>query len=439
MEKMLQPPQFFAPPIVSMTGFMVAPRRYAEWIAWFGHAFRLWETDPHTLGPTFVFFTPEDTLAVLSNPHGERGPQTRHELRRFIGDSIGVVEGKENFDQRKFFSKLVGHATAKKMVPQMAVGINWLADELVRSAKANRPIENAVPLLSQTLLKVFGSIIFGVDDLECYLELGPAYQRSLATVFRRIMQPPGRFFRHFGIARAHDEEFERDVAMIRARVCQIITAGPSGKNSASILALMLEHGFAPELLRDTLVAIFIAAFDATLSSTLTGWYLLNNRKHIWECMGDEARDLPEFPTGEEVEKLAQTMRITRELRRLFAPAHLNERYFADEIEIGDWKLPPKSRVIVSPHVTQRLTSVWGDDAAIFRPERYLDKRPPRGAEPGFGFGPHACLGQGMAALFQNLVYARLAQRGLYLTTGRPVYQVQLLTIVRQMKLEARLR
>lgn len=430
------PPAFHAPSLVSMLGFMLSPRRYVEYVARSGLSFKLWESDPDTPGPTFIFFGPAETYAALSHPRGERGPRTRHEIRKFIGDTLGAAEGADNLELRGFFSKVVGYGVVKKMVPQMAKGVDWLADEFEHVVKRGGVIDNVVPLVSATLLKVFGSIIFGMSGAEQFLRLSDAYQRSLGTIFNRIIRPGvWPFTKMSGLYWRENRRFDEDLAVIRSAVEDLIERGPENGAPPSILGLMAKHGLSRLLTRDLLVAIFIAAFDATMSSTLTGWHLLSGRVDVWARVAEEAQGMPEEPTGDDVQRLAYTQLVTRELRRLFTPTHLNERYFHEDVAIGEWILPSGSRVIVSPHITHRLATVWGPDAHEFRPERFVGFSPPRGAECGFGYGPHACLGQGMAGLFQNLALARLARRGIRIKAHKPEHQVQLLTIVRRMSVE----
>lgn len=66
-------------------------------------------------------------------------------------------------------------------------------------------------------------------------------------------------------------------------------------------------------------------------------------------------------------------------------------------------------VMYHPHVLHRCPNIWGDDAARFDPDRWLDIRPGWGYLP-FNGGPRSCLGQQRALTVASYVMVRLLQR-----------------------------
>lgn len=55
--------------------------------------------------------------------------------------------------------------------------------------------------------------------------------------------------------------------------------------------------------------------------------------------------------------------------RLYPPIPLLARTLGEEIQIGDYKLPKKSKVVISPYFTHRLEEIY-ENAGDFRPERF---------------------------------------------------------------------
>lgn len=58
---------------------------------------------------------------------------------------------------------------------------------------------------------------------------------------------------------------------------------------------------------------------------------------------------------------------------------------------------------------QRRTDLWGEDAGLFRPERWQGKRPGWEYLP-FNGGPRICIGQQFAIIEASYVIVRLLQR-----------------------------
>ncbi|KAI1620261.1 cytochrome P450 [Exophiala viscosa] len=71
------------------------------------------------------------------------------------------------------------------------------------------------------------------------------------------------------------------------------------------------------------------------------------------------------------------------------------------------------RVYVAQYLVHRNKSVWGDDAEVFRPERFLDEEYmanlPTGAFRPFERGPRNCIGQELAMLEAKVVMCAVAR------------------------------
>jgi cytochrome P450 len=437
----VQPSPFFLPEIASMLGLLFNPYRYARFVArrTSGAPVRLWKKDTYTGGPVFIFFQPEDIFKIFSDRDGERSPLVRLEMVPLLGHSLGTTEGEEAVHQREMMSRVIGYGSVKNRIHEMKPGVEWLGDQFSRAAKTGNVIENAVPLVAKALLKIFFTIIFGVEDAERYGNLSSAYQRVLTTVYRRLLRPPflsGRMAKV--LYGKEDRRFAEDIAYIRSEVGATLVHASATPLAGSIFDRLKKEGASEESMRDTLIGLLIAAYDATMSSTSTGLWIMAQHPEAWLRIRLEARSLPEGPTTDQIMKLPYTAAVTRELRRLFSPAHLNDRFFPKGLQVNGWSLPPKSRIFIAPGVTQRLPEYW-DNPDSFCPDRFLNGREyPRGVESGFGFGPHSCLGQGLARLFQTLVLLEIARRDLTLAPVRGSsikHQLQLMTIARQLPLQ----
>lgn len=97
--------------------------------------------------------------------------------------------------------------------------------------------------------------------------------------------------------------------------------------------------------------------------------------------------------------------------RLYPTVYALMRDAKDEDEIGGYRIPARSMIILSPYVTHRHPGFWPDPEA-FDPDRFLPGRSadrPRFAWFPFLGGPHQCIGQEFAMMEATLVLAMLAQ------------------------------
>ncbi|KAF2857784.1 putative P450 monooxygenase [Piedraia hortae CBS 480.64] len=72
-------------------------------------------------------------------------------------------------------------------------------------------------------------------------------------------------------------------------------------------------------------------------------------------------------------------------------------------------VPPQMEIVYSVHVTHNRADIWGEDAHLFKPERFESRRPNWDYIP-FNGGPRICLGQQLALTTAGYVVVRLIQR-----------------------------
>jgi cytochrome P450 len=117
------------------------------------------------------------------------------------------------------------------------------------------------------------------------------------------------------------------------------------------------------------------------------------------------------PTAEDLPRLSYTRRVIEESLRLYPPVWATVRDAIADDEIGDYHIPARSMVILSPYATHRHPDFWPDPEA-FDPDRFLPERSagrPRFAWYPFLGGPHQCIGQEFAMMEMVLAVAMMAQ------------------------------
>lgn len=172
-----------------------------------------------------------------------------------------------------------------------------------------------------------------------------------------------------------------------------------------------------------LVSLMVAAQEMPLRAA--GWLMLALARHPdWaDRIADEADDvLPQEPGQTDVDHVAGlvlTDAFVRETLRLHPPNYLIPRDVLLPVTIGDHRLAPPTRVLVSPYLLHHDARHF-HSAETFTPQRWLvPTRPtPNGAYLPYGAGVHRCPGAALAALELTLLTAYMA-RSHHLTLPGP--------------------
>jgi cytochrome P450 len=148
-------------------------------------------------------------------------------------------------------------------------------------------------------------------------------------------------------------------------------------------------------------------------------------EEIDDVLGDR------LPTLADVPKLPRVEQVITESMRLYPPAWLIGRRAIDAYAAGDYVLPPRTIVLLSPWLTQRDPRFF-PRPDLFEPERWTQEfrqsLPPFAYFP-FGGGARRCIGESFAWTELVLATATIAQRWtLRLVPGHPVVPQPVVTL-----------
>jgi cytochrome P450 len=191
----------------------------------------------------------------------------------------------------------------------------------------------------------------------------------------------------------------------------------AGDGGMDMLTLLLEAEDDPEVdypenqIRDEVSTFLIAGHETTALSLTYTLALLSWNPETRERVREEAEAaLGEgAPTHEDLANLQYTKRAYREALRLYPPAWAVFRQTEEPVDLGEYRLPGDSGVIV-PLWSIHRDDRYFDDPERFDPDRWT-RRDPNEVEAYFPFstGPHACIGQGFALAGATLTLARLVR------------------------------
>ncbi|KZV72290.1 cytochrome P450 [Peniophora sp. CONT] len=190
------------------------------------------------------------------------------------------------------------------------------------------------------------------------------------------------------------------------------------------------------VIKDETLNIMIAGRD-TIAATLTfSAYMLAENPHVLKKLREEVLNTigpSQRPTHEDLKSMKYVRAFLNEVLRLYPPVPFDVRTAARDTQ---WpSATPDGQALFVPKGTQgvysvflmhRRTDLWGPDAEVFDPDRFIDERlhkylvqQPFSYLP-FNAGPRICLGQQFAYNEASFTLVRLMQAFDSITLARDV-------------------
>jgi cytochrome P450 len=185
--------------------------------------------------------------------------------------------------------------------------------------------------------------------------------------------------------------------------------------------------------RDEAMTLLLAGHETTANALTWTWYLLGQSPQVEAGVHEEiARVLgPRLPTIDDVDRLSWIGQVVTESMRLYPPAWMIGRRAIADCVIGDYFVPARSIVLMSPWLVHRDPRYYPNPDR-FEPQRWtpeLRASLPKFSYFPFGGGPRQCIGESFAWMELMLVIATLAQGWrLRLVPGQTVVPEPLITL-----------
>jgi cytochrome P450 len=213
----------------------------------------------------------------------------------------------------------------------------------------------------------------------------------------------------------------------------------SKEDTGDLLSMLLlaqdedsQVGMTDQQIRDEALTLFLAGHETTANALMWTWYLLSRNPAAAAKFYEEVDRVLEgrLPTFDDLPQLKYTEGVFAESMRLYPPAWVIGRRVKTEYAIGDYKVPPRAILMMSPWVVQRDPR-WFPNPDQFQPERWAspsDDRPKFSYFP-FGGGTRVCIGERFAWMEGVLLLAAVAQKWRFrLVPGHPVATAALITL-----------
>jgi cytochrome P450 len=215
-----------------------------------------------------------------------------------------------------------------------------------------------------------------------------------------------------------------------------------------ILTVALSYGgFTEDELVEQLLTFLVAGHETTATALTWAIYIVSKNPDMQTRLREEIRaHLPSpsspasSPNGtEDLATLIDThmpylQAICLEVLRYFSPVPITFREAAVDTSICGTRIPAGTQIAICPRATNRDDSLWGDDAGVFNPERYLSQPKRAHTDPldedGHGessnsksassrsnyatltflHGPRSCIGQSFSKAELAILVATLVGR-----------------------------
>ena len=200
----------------------------------------------------------------------------------------------------------------------------------------------------------------------------------------------------------------------------------SGDDTGDLLSMLLlsrdeegdfdepRRGLTDKQVRDEALTLLLAGYETTANALAWTWYLLSQNPDAEARLHAELEQVlaGRLPALDDLSQLRYTEGVFAESLRLYPPAWAIGRRAKQDFSVGEYMIPARSIVLMSPWVVHR-DARWFSDPLKFAPERWqtaeMESRPKFSYFP-FGGGARVCLGERFAWMEVVLVIATLAPR-----------------------------
>ena len=288
--------------------------------------------------------------------------------------------------------------------------------------------------MARLTLKIVGRALLSID------------LSDQAEVIGRAFTVGNERFAHFDLGMLmpflptrRNLRFRRAVRTLHQVVDEIIAQRRRERqDQGDLLSMLLDardeetgKGMDDRQLRDEILTLILAGHETTATALSWTWHLLSQNPSVQQKLETELHEVlgGRPPTLADLRVLNYTGMVLDESMRIYPPVWSIGRSPINDDEIGGYRIPKKSMVMLSQYITHRHPAFW-DEPDRFDPERFSLERSegrPRYAFFPFAGGPRQCIGNIFALNEANLVLATVAQR--YRIKVAPAHPIELQPLV----------
>lgn len=387
-------------------------------------------------------------------------------LRDLLGHGIFNVDGEEWKLQRHVASHEFSTKSLRKFVEQVVdTELDHRLVPILAQAADNGMVFDLQDLLQRFAFDNICKIAFGYDSALLLPSLpdspfADAFETAVAISSKRFRLPESMLWRIKRFLNVGSErQLRKAVSEVRDFAANIVKQkkqqvddGPNLSSSESdlnpdLLSRFLKSGYSDEQFLTDIVISFILAGRDTTSVALTWFFwLLAKNPAVESEIVNEIKQSDENPEGsayDYAKELVYTHAALHESMRLYPPVPEDSKQVSadgvDDVWPDGSVVRRGSTVAYHIYAIGRMESIWGEDWAEFRPERWLEegeegegrrKKVFVGKDPYsypvFQAGPRVCLGKEMALLQMKRMVAGVLRRFRVVPTAAEEFEPVLL-------------
>ncbi|WCJ29700.1 Cytochrome P450 superfamily protein [Euphorbia peplus] len=404
---------------------------YHHWKKIYGATFLVW------FGPTvrLALSDPDLIREILTTKSEFYEKIEAHPLIKLLeGDGLLSLKGHKWLLHRKIITPLFHMENLKLLVPAVAKSVTDMFDEKWSMSKSDE-VEIEVSEWFQNLTEdVITRTAFGssYEDGKAIFRLQAQQMQLAAEAFSKVSLPGYRFFptrrnmKSWKLAKQTKESILKLIDRKRENSDSNSNSEKGEKEEEKgpkdLLGLMIEaSSCSPNVTVHDIVEeckSFFFAGKQTTSNLLTWTTVLLAMHPHWQALArDEvlrvcgSRDIP---SKDHLVKLKTLGMILNESLRLYPPVIATIRRSKTDVDLGGYKIPGGTELLIPTLALHHDQSIWGNDANDFNPRRFSEGMAKAAKHSiafiPFGLGVRTCIGQNLAIMQAKLTLAITLQR-----------------------------
>jgi cytochrome P450 len=364
---------------------------------------------------------PRNVEHILKTNFGNypKGPLVRFNLTDLLGRGIFNADGTDWSQQRKTTSHMFTGKLFKEHI-WLAVQRNaQIVRDILSSSASDQPVD-MFNLMNRFTLDTIGEIGFGKAIGSLHDPSSPflrSFDKAQQISMMRFVNPAWPLLRlfnggsetgtseHFGLLDEYSRTVGRELQESINGSGKVGWADIEGKKSfvGLFLADAQKRGeqVSEDYIRDLVLNFLIAGRDTTAQALSWTFFLLCSnpeveakaRKEVHEVCGIAGLQY------DDVNRLTYLNAVLCEALRLYPSVPIDIKYtLEDDVWPDGAFVPAGTGVAYNIYTMGRDASIWGEDAEVFQPERWLEMQdmPSNYVYPVFNGGPRECLGRRLA-------------------------------------------
>jgi cytochrome P450 len=364
----------------------------------------------------YLLSHPEAIRDVLvTNQKNFKKGRALERAKILLGEGLLTSEGEFHLRQRR----LMQPAFHRQRIAAYGETMASYASRRARRWQDGQSLNIHEEMMALTLA-IVGKTLFDADVEGEARDIGNALSDTFSAFNAGLFMPWAGLLEKLPLPATR--RFKRGRARLEQTIYRIIAERrQSGVDAGDLLSTLLQArddegdgtGMSDTQIRDEALTLFIAGHETTAVALSWTWYLLAQHPQVEDAFHDELDALRGAPlNAESLARLPYTRQILTESMRLYPPAWIVGRRALGDFEVGGYRIPERSIILLSQWVTHRDRR-WFRDPERFDPDRWLPQRSgdrQKFAYFPFGGGSRLCIGEHFAWMEGVLLLAEIGRR-----------------------------